>query len=95
MKDQRFLENPFFVLGLRPDAERGAPEREGKKLLAQLELGVSSAKRYATPFGPRDRTPELVREAMATLRDPDARCLAELWAKAPLLDAVAPKAEGE
>lgn len=94
MKDQRFLENPFFVLGLRPDAERGAPEREGKKLLAQLELGVSSAKHYATPFGPRERTAELVREAMALLRDPDARCLAELWAQAPVAAETPPKVEG-
>ena len=46
-----------------------------------LELNFAAAQTYATPLGPRDRTPELVRAAVAALRDPYQRLVAELWAR--------------
>ncbi len=73
-------DNPFFVLGLAPDCSRQEIEREGQKLLGLLELGLSRAATYQTPLGPRERTPELVRGAMAELRDPKRRVVHELWA---------------
>ena len=78
----RVLENPFLVLGLAPSASRIEIEREAQKLLGMLELGFAAARTYATPLGPRERTPELVRAAVATLRDPARRLAAELWARA-------------
>lgn len=81
-KDLRFAENPFFVLGLAHDTSREDVERQGAKLLAQLQIGAGSVATYTTPFGARPRTPELVREALARLRDGDARLQAELWARA-------------
>ncbi|MCA9676301.1 MAG: hypothetical protein KC464_14785, partial [Myxococcales bacterium] len=66
----RVVENPFLVLGLAPTATRMEIEREAGKLLGMLELGLAAAATYATPLGPRPRTPELVRTAAATLRDP-------------------------
>ena len=74
-------ENPFIVLGLPADASRIEIEREAQKLLGMLELGFAEAQSYATPVGPRTRTPELVRAAVAALRDPYQRLLAELWAR--------------
>ncbi|MCA9691734.1 MAG: hypothetical protein R3A51_14895 [Nannocystaceae bacterium] len=83
---RRILENPFHVLGLPPGCARQEMEREGQKLLGMLELGLASAASYDTPLGPRPRTPELVREAMAALRDPGRRARLELWA-APVVAA--------
>jgi hypothetical protein len=74
-------DNPFFVLGLTPDASRIETEREAQKLLGMLELGFADAGTYQTPLGPRQRTAEAVRAAVATLRDPYKRLLAELWAR--------------
>ncbi|HEY4175734.1 MAG TPA: hypothetical protein VGM90_02820 [Kofleriaceae bacterium] len=74
-------ENPFFVLGLKPDTSRIELEREAQKLLGMLELGFAEARLYSTPVGPRERTPELVRAAVAALRDPYRRLVAELWAR--------------
>jgi len=74
-------ENPFYVLGLSPEASRIEVEREAQKLLGMLELGFAAAARYATPLGPRTRTAELVRAAAAALRDPYRRLVAELWAR--------------
>ncbi len=74
-------DNPFFVLGLPPDTSRIELEREAQKLLGMLELGFTDAKTYKTPVGPRARTPELVRAAVAALRDPYRRLVAELWAR--------------
>lgn len=74
-------DNPFFVLGLPPDTSRIEIEREAQKLLGMLELGFIDAKSYRTPLGPRTRTPELVRAAVAALRDPYRRLVAELWAR--------------
>ena len=82
--------NPFFVLGLPPDASRIEVEREAQKLLGMLELGFADALTYATPLGPRPRTPEAVRAAVAALRDPYQRLVAELWARhAPPVTATA------
>jgi hypothetical protein len=77
----RLAENPFYVLAISPDASRIEIEREAQKLLGMLELGFAAAATYATPLGPRARTAEAVRAAVATLRDPYQRLLAELWAR--------------
>jgi hypothetical protein len=77
----KIAENPFFVLGVSPDASRIEIEREAQKLLGMLELGFAEAQMYATPAGPQPRTSELVRAAVATLRDPYKRLVAELWAR--------------
>ena len=75
------VDNPFFVLGLAPDASRIEIEREAQKLLGMLELDFPDAKTYSTPVGPQPRTPEAVRAAVAALRDPYRRLVAELWAR--------------
>jgi hypothetical protein len=85
------VDNPFFVLGLAPDASRIEIEREAQKLLGMLELEFIDAKSYQTPLGPQPRTPELVRAAVAALRDPYRRLVAEVWARnAPPPRSVAP-----
>ncbi|KFA94445.1 hypothetical protein [Archangium violaceum] len=79
----RLKENAFHVLGLRPSCTRMEVEREGQKLLAMLELGLSEAAHYDTPVGRMPRTAELVRASMATLRDPTTRLQHALWAQLP------------
>ncbi len=79
-------QNPFFVLGLEPSCTRMEMERQGQLLLSMLEIGFAEAITYETPLGDRTRTPEAVREAMASLRDPDTRLATELWAQAPIGD---------
>jgi hypothetical protein len=87
----KLAENPFFVLGVTAEASRIEVEREAQKLLGMLELGFADARTYATPLGPRERTAELVRAAVAALRDPYRRLVAELWARhAPPPPATAP-----
>jgi hypothetical protein len=87
----RLADNPFFVLGVAPEASRIEVEREAQKLLGMLELGFADAQHYATPLGPMPRTTELVRAAVAALRDPYQRLVAELWARhAPPPQAEAP-----
>lgn len=81
MDGTRIIDNPFFVLGLSCDASRIELEREAQKLLGMIELGFPGALTYATPVGPRPRTAEAVRAAVATLRDPYQRLMAELWAR--------------
>jgi hypothetical protein len=76
---RRLSDNPLVVLGLGAGASRMEIEREGQKLLGMLELGFAEAATYATPLGPRPRTAELVRAAIAALRDPAQRLAAELW----------------
>lgn len=83
MSRARFVENPFYILGVRPSCTRAEMEREGQKLLGMLELGLPVAKKYKTPLGEAERTPEMVRQAMAELRDPNRRLLHELWAQLP------------
>jgi hypothetical protein len=75
--------NPFFVLGLDHDASGPEIERQGQKLLAQLEGGIAGASTFRTPLGPETRTADLVRQALSDLRDPDRRLVAEVWARAP------------
>jgi hypothetical protein len=77
----KLADNPFFVLGLAVDASRIEVEREAQKLLGMLELGFGESASYATPLGPRLRTAEAVRAAVAALRDPYRRLVAELWAR--------------
>ena len=77
----KVLDNPFFVLGISPDASRIEIEREAQKLLGMLELDFAAAREYATPLGLRPRTAEAVRAAVAVLRDPYQRLVAELWAR--------------
>ena len=77
----KVVDNPFLVLGISPDASRIEIEREAQKLLGMLELDFAAAKTYETPLGPRPRTPEAVRAAVAALRDPYQRLVAELWAR--------------
>src|SRR5262245_22032233 len=74
-------ENPFFVLAVAPAAPAGEIERAGQRLLSELASGLDGARRYATPFGARERTPELVRAAIAELRDPARRLGHEWWAR--------------
>jgi hypothetical protein len=76
---RRHLENPFLVLGLPADATAAAVERRGETLLSMLGAGLPEAARYATPLGPRPRTPELVRGALAELRDPERRLGHQFW----------------
>jgi hypothetical protein len=77
----RIADNPFYVLELAVDCTRSEVEREGQKLLAMLELDIESARSYASPLGTHKRTSELVRNAMAELRDPERRLRHELWAR--------------
>jgi hypothetical protein len=77
----KIADNPFFVLGISPDASRIEIEREAQKLLGMLELEFAAAQVYVTPLGERPRTAEAVRAAVAALRDPYQRLVAELWAR--------------
>jgi hypothetical protein len=98
----KLAENPFFVLGVTTEASRIEVEREAQKLLGMLELGFGDARIYATPLGPRERTAEMVRAAVAALRDPYRRLVAELWARhapppppsAPAAEPAAPSSQG-
>jgi hypothetical protein len=77
---RQHLANPFLVLALPPTASAAETERQGEKLLAMLAAGLEEAGRYATPAGPRARTPELVRAALAELRDPRRHLRHAFWA---------------
>jgi hypothetical protein len=72
--------NPFFVLELPTEASPGEVERAGQRLLALLAVGSEAAGQCRTPLGPAPRDADMVREALATLRDPVQRVLHELWA---------------
>lgn len=92
----KLAENPFYVLGLRPDASRPDVERAAQKLIAMVEVGLAEAGSYATPVGGMPRDADVVRAAAAELRDPERRLIWELWAAlAPdedvLLDDEAPE----
>lgn len=82
-RGRRFADNPFYVLGVSPESARPQVEREGQKLLGMLELGLRAAATYETPVGPRPRTADEVRAAMAEVRAPEKRLLHELWAGLP------------
>jgi hypothetical protein len=74
--------NAYYVLELQPDATPGDIERQGRKLLGLIELGTTRGTVYACPLGTFTRDATMVREALATLRDPKRRarerCLAAL-----------------
>ncbi|MFO0755754.1 MAG: hypothetical protein U0359_04655 [Byssovorax sp.] len=92
---QKIRDNPFYVLGLRPEATRAEVERQGAKLLSMLELQLKSAATYRTPLGVFPRTADSVRRAMAELRDPSARLGHELWARLDPARVTAPGEEPE
>jgi hypothetical protein len=73
--------NPFLVLGVDTLAAAAEIERQGQRLLSELAAGLDGARRYATPLGACERTPELVRSAIAELRDPARRLAHEWWAR--------------
>lgn len=75
--------NPFGVLELAPGASRAEIERAGQRLLGMLSAGLDGASRHASALGPRKRTVDAVRRAVADLREPELRLRAELWARAP------------
>jgi hypothetical protein len=75
------LENPFLILALPVSASATEVERQGQKWLSMLAAGLVSAQVYATPFGPRARSPEQVRVAMAELASPARRLAHEWWAR--------------
>lgn len=65
--------NPYFVLEIAADATPGEIERAGRKLLGLIEVGSEKAAHYTCSFGTFDRSPTMIREAMAELRDPKKR----------------------
>jgi len=72
------VENPFRLLGLTPQTSPRDVEREGGKLLSILAAGLDDPTTMP-PLGPRARTPEQVRWAIAELRDPHRRALHEFF----------------
>jgi hypothetical protein len=80
---EAWANNPFYVLGVPTTATALEIEREMQKLLGLLNLDVESAKTYATPFGPRPRDAEKVREAARALRDAKQRLFHEVLASLP------------
>jgi hypothetical protein len=83
--ERRIASNPFYILDLRADASAADVRRQGQRWLGMLSLGLAAARQYQTPLGPRERTPEAVRESMAALLDPDRRIVHELWARSPVV----------
>ncbi len=73
-------DNPFFVLELGVNAARLDVERAAQRLLGLLAVGAQGADQYQTPFGPARRDADIVRQALARLRDPLQRVRYELWA---------------
>ena len=67
--------NPFFVLELDAGAGVVDVDRQGKRLLAELELKRVKATSFPSPFGKQPRDEERVRAAMAALRDPRLRAI--------------------
>jgi hypothetical protein len=82
----RQIDNPFVVLGIPPTSTTIDVERAGKRLLAELELGVESATRVVRNDGTTlVRTVDDVRQAMHILKEPDARAVAEGMLDLPTL----------
>ncbi len=86
-------DNPFFVLELPPTATPMEIERQGKMILARLELGLASAQTHPSPLGPRPRTADDVRRAMQALADPRRRLAAEPFALAGAAVTASPPAD--
>ena len=78
---QGHLDNPFLVLALPATASATEVERQGQKWLSMLAAGLVGAQLYATPLGPRPRSAEQVRAAMAELAEPARRLAHEWWAR--------------
>lgn len=76
---RRLSQNPFYVLGVTPQARPSAVEAEAEALLSSLASDPAS-RIYPTPIGPRCRDAALVRKALASVTNPDARILHEIWA---------------
>jgi hypothetical protein len=70
--------SPFLVLGLTPESSGTEVERQFQKISGLLRMEASAAMTYDTPWGPRKRDQEAVREAVAELRRPERRLLHEL-----------------
>lgn len=79
---RRLSRNPFYVLGVGPQAPPSTVEAEAHALLETLARDPES-RVYPTPIGPRRRDPTLVREAFSAVIDPDVRVLHEVWAVLP------------
>lgn len=76
--DERGCCNPFYVLALPIDCSLMDVERAGNKWLRMLSMS-ESARQYTSPFGPQERTEDLIRWAMAELKDPKRRLRHEQW----------------
>jgi hypothetical protein len=83
--------NPFFVLEVSPRASRTEIERAGQRLLGLLAVGSAGAERYDTPFGPATRDADVVRQALAALRDPNERLALEFLADVAVSTWAAPE----
>lgn len=86
----QLADNPFFVLELPPTATPMEIERQGKMILARLELGLASAQTHPSPLGPRPRSADDVRRAMQALADPRRRLAAEPFALAATMAPASP-----
>jgi len=85
-------DNPFFVLELPATATAMEIERQGRMILARLELGLTSAQTHPSPLGPRPRSADDVRRAMQVLADPRRRLAAEPFALAATMGSPPPLA---
>lgn len=80
MPSDRLTDNPFYVLGITPDATSAEVEVAGQGLLAALAADAPGAERYYTPLGPQQRDRHAVRRALTRLRDVEERIHHEIWA---------------
>jgi len=86
--------NPFFVLELKTDATRADIERAGQRLLAKFGIDSAGIADYDTPLGKGVRDADMVRQALAALRDPAQRVACELWAGLAPIQVGRPQAQG-
>lgn len=75
--------NAFAVLDIAPTATRAEVERAAQRWLALLQIGSEAARTYRTPLGAGERDADVIRQALAELRDPALRVQQELWAVPP------------
>lgn len=76
---------PFWVLELTPLASLNEVNKAARDLAGRLALKMAGATEYPTPAGVMQRDEFLVREARATLIDPERRLLAEFWYVPPAI----------
>jgi hypothetical protein len=96
-------DNPFWVLELAPAASHMEVERAGKRILALLAVQHPAASTFAcalphdvneqTHRRPRDE--QLVRTAVAALRDPATRTHAAAWLGFAPFPPLPPPADGK